>query len=171
MSYEIDETKYLTPLEVERLHKRLEFARTLMERLIIEVALATGARASEVLALTRASMNHEARTLFIVGLKDSKNRSIPLRDKLWGELTEYARQLEGEKLFDISIRQFQRIWARYMPVKKKLHSLRHTFAIELYKKHRDLRLVQIALGHKSIANTMVYAACAYETEELRRLIC
>jgi site-specific recombinase XerC len=39
------------------------------------------------------------------------------------------------------------------------HSLRHTFATELYRRTRDVALVQAALGHASIASTMVYARC------------
>jgi integrase/recombinase XerC len=55
-------------------------------------------------------------------------------------------------------------------VHKKLHGLRHTFAIRLYKKTKDIRLVQVALGHRNITNTMVYADYAYSQQELRKLI-
>jgi integrase/recombinase XerC len=55
-------------------------------------------------------------------------------------------------------------------VPKKFHSLRHTFAIELYQKTKDLRLVQVALGHRNITNTMIYADYVYSQQELRKLI-
>jgi site-specific recombinase XerD len=38
-----------------------------------------------------------------------------------------------------------------------VHSLRHTFAMNLYRKTGDLRLVQTALGHKRITTTEIYA--------------
>jgi site-specific recombinase XerC len=37
------------------------------------------------------------------------------------------------------------------------HDLRHSFAIVLYKRTRDLLLVQAALRRRSIASTTVYA--------------
>ena len=48
------------------------------------------------------------------------------------------------------------------------HSLRHTFATELYRRTRDLGLVQAALGHASITSTMVYARV--DEERLRAAI-
>lgn len=39
------------------------------------------------------------------------------------------------------------------------HSLRHSFATRLLARTGDLRLVQQALGHRSIASTTVYARC------------
>jgi len=40
---------------------------------------------------------------------------------------------------------------------KAVHSLRHSFATELYRKTKDLRLVQKQLRHKSISSTTIYA--------------
>jgi integrase len=37
------------------------------------------------------------------------------------------------------------------------HDLRHSFAIRIYRKTRDLLLVQAALRHRSIASTTAYA--------------
>ncbi len=37
------------------------------------------------------------------------------------------------------------------------HSLRHSFALELYRRTRDIALVQAALRHASITSTMTYA--------------
>ncbi len=39
-----------------------------------------------------------------------------------------------------------------------VHTLRHTFATRLYEKTGDLRLVQLALGHRSVTTTEIYAA-------------
>jgi integrase len=74
------------------------------------------------------------------------------------------------RIFPISYQRLYQIWDHWKPCKKKLHSLRHTFAIELYRRTRDLRLVQMALGHKSINNTMVYADYIYTQEELKKLL-
>jgi integrase/recombinase XerD len=36
------------------------------------------------------------------------------------------------------------------------HMLRHTYATELYRQTKDIRLVQKALGHENLATTMIY---------------
>ena len=36
------------------------------------------------------------------------------------------------------------------------HTLRHTFATDLYRETKNLRLVQKALGHASVATTQIY---------------
>lgn len=40
---------------------------------------------------------------------------------------------------------------------KSVHALRHAYAVELYSKQRDLRVVQKQLRHASIQSTLVYA--------------
>jgi integrase/recombinase XerD len=42
------------------------------------------------------------------------------------------------------------------------HSLRHTFALGLYERTGDVLVVQAALGHRSIASTLVYARASAE---------
>jgi integrase/recombinase XerC len=50
----------------------------------------------------------------------------------------------------------------------KPHDLCHSFAIGLYKRTRDLLLVQQALRHRSIASTTVYARLS--EDDLRQAI-
>lgn len=170
MRYSINKNKYLTDTELEALTatlSRLEHKEP-RNTLMIRLALRTGARASELLALTKADIDHEAQTVLIKGIKGSDDREIPLNPKLFKKLAKYAHQVEGNQIFQIKYRQFKTIWDNYRPVGKKLHALRHTFAILLYKKTRDIRLLQTALGHRNINNTMVYAQYIYSTEELKK---
>jgi integrase/recombinase XerD len=44
-----------------------------------------------------------------------------------------------------------------LPKHYSFHATRHTYALALYKKTKDLRLVQKELRHRSIASTTVYA--------------
>lgn len=55
-----------------------------------------------------------------------------------------------------TVKKYLRLLGLYEPG-KSAHSLRHSYAVELYSKERDLRAVQKQLRHVSIQSTMVYA--------------
>ncbi len=171
--YALNKNKYLLDPEVEKLERTLarnrhEHARDV---LLIELALRTGARASELLELRHVDLNTYDQTLFIRGLKGSNDRELPLAPELFERLEAYSRTVpHDEPLFPISYHRLRQIWDWYRPVPKKFHSLRHTFAIRLYRKTKDIRLVQVALGHRNITNTMIYADYFYSQQELRKLI-
>lgn len=170
--YQLNKNKYLLDPESERLRKILTDFEIKDPRncLMIWVGLKTGARAQEILNIQRSDLNPYDESVYIRGLKNSNDREIPLPSQLFGRLHRFAENQGGTKVFPITYPRLYQIWEMYRPVPKKFHSLRHTFAIELYKKTKDLRLVQVALGHRNIANTMVYADYVYSQQELRRLI-
>jgi len=91
-----------------------------------------------------------------------------LPESLCDHLQGYVRNRTAGPLFNgaagrqLSTRQVQRrfaIWLERAGVRgpATVHSLRHRFAIRLYRKTSDLLLVQQALGHRSIASTTIYA--------------
>ena len=170
--YALNKTKYLLEPESESLESLLkrQSSQDVRNVLLLELALRTGARAQEILNLCRQDLNAFDETILIRGIKGSSDREIPLPRELFERVMKYASSLESEKLFSISYNRFRDIWAEYRPVPKKLHALRHTFAIRLFKKTKDLRLVQLALGHRNITNTMIYADYVYSQSELRKLI-
>ena len=170
--YAMNKNKYLLDPEYE--HLELLLKRYLFQDkrncLIILVAMHTGARASEILQMTKEDLNPYDQSLFIHGIKGSNDREIPLPTWVFELLEDYAGDLKTDKLFPISYHRLRQIWEHYRPVKKKFHCLRHTFAIRVYKKVKDIRLLQIALGHRNITNTMVYADFVYSQTEMRRLL-
>lgn len=170
--YQLNKNKYLLPPESERLRKILTDFELKDPRncLLISVALRTGARAQEVLNIQRNDLNTYDESIFIRGLKNSNDREIPIHSQVFERLYRFAEKEGGTRVFDISYNRLYQVWEMYRPVPKKFHSLRHTFAIELYQKTKDIRLVQVALGHRNIANTMVYANYVYSQQELRKLI-
>lgn len=137
---------------------------------MIWVALRTGARAQEVLNIQRNDLNPYDESIFIRGIKGSNDREIPIHSDTFKRLYRFAEAQGETKVFPITYDRLYQVWGLYRPIPKKFHSLRHTFAIELYQKTKDIRLVQVALGHRNIANTMVYADYAYSQQELRKLI-
>ncbi|MBX9766444.1 MAG: tyrosine-type recombinase/integrase [Bdellovibrionales bacterium] len=170
--YQLNKNKYLLEPEAERLESILKTYENKDARdcLLIQLALRTGGRAQELLNLVKDDLNAYDEAVFIRGLKGSNDREIPLPPELFRRLKKFADTAPTPKIFDISYSRFRQIWEFYRPVPKKLHALRHTFAIRLYKKTKDLRLVQVALGHRNITNTMVYADYVYSQNELKRLI-
>lgn len=171
--YALNKNKYLIDPEVEHLERTLSRNRDTDVRdvLLIELALRTGARATEILELRHVDLNTYDKTLFIRGIKGSNDRELPLAPALFERLENYSRTLSRDQnLFPIHYHRLRQIWDFYRPVPKKFHSLRHTFAIRLYRKTKDIRLVQVALGHRNITNTMVYADYFYSQQELRKLI-
>lgn len=170
--YGINKTKYLLDPEYDRLVSLLKDHQERDPRncLLLQLALHTGGRAQELLNIRKVDLNPYDKTVLIRGLKNSNDREIPLPDRLYERVQRWADAQKGSDLFPISYIRLQQIWMLYRPVPKKFHSLRHTFAIRLYQKTKDIRLVQVALGHRNIANTMVYADYVYTQQELRRLI-
>jgi len=170
--YALNKTKYLLDPEYDELNRLFDKYRATHERdiLMLELALRTGARAQELLNIKKADLNAFDETVFIRGIKGSNDREIPLSRSFFEKLLHFAGSREGEKIFDISYNRLRDIWSLYRPVAKKFHCLRHTFAIRLFKKTKDVRLVQMALGHRNITNTMVYADYVYSQQELRKLI-
>jgi len=170
--YALNKNKYLLPLELEHLENILNknIEKEARNCLALLLALKTGGRAQEILNLKKSSLNSYEESVLILGIKGSNDREIPLHSALFKRLMNYASTVPGDELFPISYNRFRQIWDLYRPVPKKLHSLRHTFAIQLYKKTKDIRLVQVALGHRNVMNTMIYADYVYSQTELRKLI-
>jgi integrase len=175
--YALNKNKYLLDPELEKLEEILLYFSTSDERnsLMLTLALRSGARAQELLNLRLADLNTHDKSVFIKGIKGSNDREIPLPSPFFEKLHKYALSHDAftdsnPTIFSISYNRLRQIWDQYRPAHKKFHCLRHTFAIRLYKKTKDLRLVQVALGHRNITNTMIYADYVYSQTELRRLI-
>ena len=170
--YALNKNKYLIEPEAQHLEELLvkALAHEARDPLLLLLGLRTGARALELLQLRKSDLNAYDETLYIRGVKGSNDRELPLPSGLFKDLKLWADAQKSEILFDVGYHRLRQIWLWYRPVPKKFHSLRHTFAIRLYRKTKDLRLVQVALGHRSITNTMIYADYVYSQQELRKLI-
>lgn len=100
-------------------------------------------------------------------IKRRNARRIPLPKGLVKFLTIWIDRLDGSALFPsirssrTSTRIFQYACRKQtsiaLGVKFNFHCLRHTFAMALYDRTRDVFLVKRALGHKSLASTLIYA--------------
>ena len=133
--YSLNKSKYLTDFEFDRLSSILDSFehKDFRNVLLLRMALATGARATELLNLQKSHVDPQERTVFIRGLKGSRDRELPLKPRLFEDLMRQSESVEGDQIFPISYNRLRQIWQLYRPVHKKFHCLRHTFAIRLYK--------------------------------------
>ena len=141
-------------------------------KLIIKVIIFTGIRVSEALNLKRKDITEDG-DLFIIRIrgKGNKYRIVMIKrhliedhlnaiainyinkegylfiNKKGTRLTQaYVSRIVEQILFKAGIRK----------EKNGAHMLRHTYATMLYKKQKDLVLVQEALGHASLNTSRIY---------------
>lgn len=148
---------------------------------MLKVLLSTGARCSEMLGITWADISFERSVVLIRGLKGSNDREIPIDAALMRRIFDFQALttrdsgrdragLASARVFEVSYSRLKAIWYWARPAHKKLHSLRHTFAIQQLKRHGRLDVIRRLLGHRSIQNTMIYADYAFTESEFRALV-
>jgi integrase len=105
--------------------------------------------------------------------KGSKDRVVPMADLVVDELRGFlggrARgfvigRLDGipGQCPEYRVSQVANRFLHDHGIPETLHQLRHRFGTTLYRRSRDLRLVQEVLGHASPVTTAGYAAFAPE---------
>lgn len=141
-------------------------------RCIIKLILFTGIRVSEALSVKRKDIIEDG-DLFVIRIrgKGNKYRIVMIKQHL---ISEYLNTLEvnynnkegflfvnknGGRLTQAYVsRIVEQILFKAGIRKEKngAHMLRHTFATMLYKKQKDLVLIQEALGHASLNTSRIY---------------
>ena len=152
-------------------------------QLTIQIMLNIGLRLAEAVNLKWEDIDFLSETLMVREGKGMKDRVLYIKNDNWrGEndkellqmwkqrqtgallyLPEYvfttvSKNSAGKKLSD---RYIQNMIVRYgvkASINKKIspHTLRHTFATDLYRKTKDPVVVKNALGHSDLSTTMVY---------------
>jgi len=164
----LTQKKFLTDDELELLFKFMKEIKGSRNYLLIMLALETGARQCEILAITKKDL--ELNSVTVIGAKKSNDRTLDLPGYLYKEIMSYCKDMDDdEKIFKISTRMFRKIWKKYSPARNKsLHSLRHTQGVKLYHNCKDIDLVVYQLGHKDIRNTHKYSSYVKSKTELKR---
>jgi len=164
--------KVLTAEEQDSLLAQLNprYASPHRNRVMLRLMLATGLRAGEVVALRPEHIDMRTCKLIVREGKGARDRvlwiSEDLRDEIGGWL---ERRAGGSFLFptrdggQLSTRYLRQLVSRLAnraelaeAEKVSPHTLRHTFATDLYRETKNLRIVQKALGHASIQTTEIY---------------
>lgn len=183
MRWILTHEKFLDEAQVEQFRKTLEEALfrakkkglylPVRDYTILELALGTGLRVSEISNLKVSDLNlKKGQNMLIVRSgKGGKMRQVKFSSKLRDILQDYLdyRFRDTEHVFyserqdQLTISAIQRVFKKYaqkagLPEHYSIHCLRHTYGTLLYKRSgHNLRMVQKQLGHNSPVTTAVYA--------------
>jgi integrase/recombinase XerC/integrase/recombinase XerD len=152
------EVKYLKHNQVLRLIDSIEDTR---DKLIVRTIYATGVRVSELCNIDVADIDFDEHTIRIRG-KGDKIRTVFIDDETLGDIMKFIGNriigplFVGQQGKNISSRTIQHIFKHYAPQGITPHKIRHSYASELYKRSKNLRVVQENLGHTSIKTTEIY---------------
>jgi len=144
------------------------------DRALLELAYATGARVSEVVAMKPQDLLYEDGLARIFG-KGAKQRIVPVGRRALGAVALYAREIRprfdrgktrgvlflnarGTPLSRVGAWMVIKRAAKLAGLTKRVtpHTLRHSFATHLLEGGADLRAVQEMLGHADLATTQLY---------------
>ncbi|MCQ8894413.1 MAG: tyrosine-type recombinase/integrase [Methanolinea sp.] len=152
------ELRYLKHSQVIRLIESIEDPR---DRLIVRTIYATGVRVSELCGINIEDIDFEDGTIRVRG-KGGKIRIVFVDPDTLGEMDRFiGSRIEGplfpgQQGHHISPRSVQHIFRKYAPEGITPHKIRHSYASELYRRSKNLRVVQENLGHTSIKTTEIY---------------
>lgn len=140
---------------------------------MLRLMLNTGLRLAEVTALKWHDLNLTTGKLMVRQGKEAKDRTLWIGEedldllRTWRE--RQAKDVKGnpEHLFTtlagkpVSPRYVEAMLKRLAAkagIEKNVHphTLRHTFATDLYRETTNIRLTQKALGHSNLATTQIY---------------
>jgi len=142
-------------------------------RLLLSLMLNTGLRLSEAGGLRWRDIDLTSGRLMVRAGKGAKDRTLWAGEgdiealRKWRERQTKAVGLSQDHVFTtlagrpISGRYVQQMVKRYAAragIEKDVHphTLRHTFATDLYRETSNIRLTQKALGHANLATTQIY---------------
>jgi integrase/recombinase XerC/integrase/recombinase XerD len=152
------DVKYLKHNQVLRLLDSIEDPR---DKLIVRTIYATGVRVSELCNMNIEDIDFDEHTIRIRG-KGDKMRTVFIDDDTRADILKFiGNRIEGPVFVgqqgkNISSRAIQHIFKNYAPTGITPHKIRHSYASELYKRSKNLRVVQENLGHTSIKTTEIY---------------
>ena len=153
-------TEYLLKREVDQ----VLYALTPANRLVIQTAMHTGLRVSDVLQLRTEQLKPR---FWLSESKTGKKKLVGLPAELLTQLREQAGRIyvfEG-RYGEGTHRTRQAVWrdvkraarAYRLPQNVAPHSFRKVYAVELLHKYGDIEKVRRALNHGSDSVTMIYA--------------
>ncbi len=134
---------------------------------VLLLALNTGVRRGELLALAWSDINLDAKMLTVrrEHAKSGKQRHVPLNAEALAVLRQWASQV-GDSGSVFGVASVKSAWESLLTAAKiesfRFHDLRHHFASRLVMAGVDLNTVRELLGHADLTMTLRYAHLAPE---------
>ncbi|EGT0683783.1 tyrosine-type recombinase/integrase [Clostridium perfringens] len=141
-------------------------------KVMIELFLCSGLRLSEMLDLQWKDINLMSGQLKVVQGKGSKDRILWINEEMLNILRNWKIEQSNKygvvdlvfcsrnkkRLDDKGIRKMIETYSIKAGINKHItpHTLRHTYATDLLRETKNIRLVQKALGHSDLSTTMIY---------------
>jgi len=180
--------KYLNGTQVKRLHSYCKrkarkaqlnhCRRAVVNEMLIDLLLNTGLRPSELCQLQMRDLPH-CHGKPVVNVRKGKGciqRSVQISKKLTRRITRFVKQYrpnskprsplfinerDGPLSYNSLLSKIKKIGTAvglWVTPKK----FRHTYAMEYYKRYRDIFALQSQLGHADPKTTMIYARTTSE---------
>ena len=149
--------------------ERILYLLTEQNRLIMQVALNTGLRISDVLSITRKDLNDflQGKEILITEQKTGKNRILDINKELANKmlLQSGSKFVFEHRLDQNKHKTRQAIFKDVKRAKKSLrikqniapHSARKMYAVHLMEKLNDINKVREIMQHTDTETTMLYA--------------
>jgi len=142
-------------------------------RVMLRLMLDTGLRLSEVIRLQWKDLDMNSGKVMVRQGKEAKDRILWTGEANLAALVDWQERQasecagspqnvfttkEGGKLDPRYIQRMVKRYAVKADIEKDIspHTLRHTFATDLYRETTNIRLTQMALGHSNLATTQIY---------------
>ena len=152
-------------------------------KVMIQLLFNLGLRLAEVINLKWMDIDFLSEILMVREGKGMKDRTLYIKDKNWrgeddktalqewkdrqvkelGYIPEYvfttmSKNSRGQQLSDKYVQNMVIRYGKRAGIKKKIspHTMRHSFATDLYRLRRDPVVLKNALGHSNLSTTMVY---------------
>jgi len=160
-------------LSQEEVARLIDSASNLSHRAILMTLYSTGMRRSELVRLKVGDVDSRRMVIHVRQGKGSKDRDVPLSQKLLETLREYWRWIKpktylfpgqpGKRGSDVPLTA-KAVWhachgaVRRAGIQKRIspHSLRHSYATHLLESGADLHTIQLLLGHADMRHMTVY---------------
>ncbi|MBZ0221184.1 MAG: tyrosine-type recombinase/integrase [Candidatus Methylomirabilis sp.] len=136
------------------------------DRTLVELLLGTGVRIGSALALDVGDLDFAHGEINLRSTKNNRPTTVLMPTGIAEKLKTFVAGSTTGPVFlagdrRISMRHAQRRLGRWLAAAeirgRSAHALRHSFATRVYSSTGDLQLTQIALGHATIASTVIYA--------------
>jgi integrase len=138
------------PGELEKLLKACEFSRSGWLPAVIQLAVETGMRRSELLAMRWDDVDLQARTVLLRNTKNGLPRTVPLSPRALNVIKDTPRI--GPTVFNISANALRLAWERLRRragvLELRFHDLRHEAVSRFFERGLNVPEVAMISGHR-----------------------